>query len=197
LLPSGEQCQNLFLNIELIATGLRLGIALAQPPLIQILSNTKAPYNISTPTAALALSALSAESVSLMREKAQTLVAERAKLLSTLAQPKTTSLGVGPSIGGNDANFVLVPILARPASLGADRDSDGAAVVNGSAGPAEGQPDNVRSQAVYTALAETEGVVVRFRGHEPGCDACLRITVGTPEENELAVKKLAEVLTRI
>jgi histidinol-phosphate aminotransferase len=185
--------KHFFLYLELILTGLRLGIALAQPPLIQILSNTKAPYNISTPTAALALSALSAESVSFMREKAQTLVSERAKLLSKLAQPKITSLGVGPSIGGNDANFVLVPILARPASLGADRDSDGAAVVNGS----EGQPDNVRSQAVYTALAETEGVVVRFRGHEPGCDACLRITVGTPEENELAVKKLAEVLTRI
>ena len=36
-----------------------MGVALAQPPLIQILSNTKAPYNISTPTAHLAVRALS------------------------------------------------------------------------------------------------------------------------------------------
>ena len=46
----------------------RLGIAIAQPPLIQILSNTKAPYNISTPTANLALSALETPALDLMRQ---------------------------------------------------------------------------------------------------------------------------------
>ena len=35
---------------------LRLGIGPVQPPLIQILTDTKAPYNISTPTTHLALS---------------------------------------------------------------------------------------------------------------------------------------------
>jgi histidinol-phosphate aminotransferase len=62
----------------------RLGIAIAQPPLIQILSNTKAPYNISTPTAYLALRALSPASLSAMRQKIETLKLSRAKLLSSL-----------------------------------------------------------------------------------------------------------------
>ncbi|CAL1708908.1 unnamed protein product [Somion occarium] len=48
---------------------IRLGIAIAHPALIQILMNTKAPYNISTPTASLALSALSPPAVVSMREK--------------------------------------------------------------------------------------------------------------------------------
>ena len=41
--------------------GIRLGISIAAPALTQILTNAKAPYNISTPTAALALRALKPE----------------------------------------------------------------------------------------------------------------------------------------
>jgi histidinol-phosphate aminotransferase len=124
-----------------------------------------------------------------MHDKARTLISERAKLLEVLVRPELVALGVGAPIGGNDANFVLTPILARPA---ADRDMDGAAVVNGAA-----VPDNLRAQSVYIALAEAEGVVVRFRGTEPGCEGCLRITVGTPDENQLVVQKLVEVLGRM
>jgi histidinol-phosphate aminotransferase len=40
-------------------------------------------------------------------------------------------------------------------------------------------------------------VVVRFRGSEPGCDGCLRITVGTQEENQTVITKLTEVLSRM
>jgi histidinol-phosphate aminotransferase len=158
--------------------------------------NTKAPYNISTPTASLALSALSASSLDLMRSKVDSLKSERAKLLNAFADSSLTSLGIGKPIGGNDANFVLVPILSRPAALGADRDSDSSAVavVNGEQ---ELKPDNVRAQAVYIALAEVEGVVIRFRGHELGCEGCVRVTVGTPEENEILLRKLTEVLGRM
>ncbi|KAF8755597.1 Histidinol-phosphate aminotransferase [Rhizoctonia solani] len=48
---------------------IRLGVAIAQPPLIQILTNTKAPYNISTPSASLALAALSPDGIATMTEK--------------------------------------------------------------------------------------------------------------------------------
>jgi histidinol-phosphate aminotransferase len=168
----------------------RLGIALAQPPLIQILANTKAPYNISTPTAALARAALSPESVADMHTKVATLAAERTKLLRALAEPPLRALGVGAPIGASHANFVRVPIHAREA---ADRDVDGAAVD----GTGARAPDNLRAQAAYIALAEAEGVVVRFRGTEPGCEGCLRITVGAPEENALVVQKLTEVLGRV
>lgn len=154
---------------------LRLGVALAQPPLIQVLSNTKAPYNISTPTASLALSALSSQSLASMRTNVSTLTHSRASLLSTLSLPPLSDLGLAPAIGANDANFVVIPVLKKGGK----------------------EPDNVRAQAVYKALAEEEGVVVRFRGNEPGCLACVRITVGTEDENKTVIKKLEEVLARL
>ena len=150
---------------------IRLGIAIAQPPLIQVLTNTKAPYNISTPTAHLAHSALSPSSVSSMQDKVKTLVASRNNLLQSLSS--LSSLGLGAAIGGNEANFVVVPILDKE----------------------NGSPDNARAQKVYKSLAEENGVVVRFRGNEPGCKGCLRITVGSEEETNAVVQKLSKVLT--
>ncbi|ESK85465.1 histidinol-phosphate aminotransferase [Moniliophthora roreri MCA 2997] len=157
---------------------IRLGMAIAQPPLIQVLTNTKAPYNISTPTAHLALSALSPPSLSSMRAKVDTLVSSRGDLLKALRTLE--SLGVGQAIGGNDANFVMIPILNKDAS------DDGAR-----------RPDNVRSQKVYKTLAEQRGIVVRFRGNEPGCEACIRITIGSEEENAAVIGELGKVLKEI
>ncbi|EIN08930.1 histidinol-phosphate aminotransferase [Punctularia strigosozonata HHB-11173 SS5] len=154
---------------------IRLGIALAQPALIQILSNTKAPYNIGTPTALLAQAALAPTSIDAMREKVGTLVRLRGVLLEALAAPELRALGVGSAIGGNDANFVMVPILSRET----------------------GEPDNARAQRVYKVLAEEEGVVVRFRGNEPGCLACLRITVGSEQETRTVLERLKALLSKI
>ncbi|KAI0711470.1 histidinol-phosphate aminotransferase [Earliella scabrosa] len=150
---------------------IRLGIAFAHPALVQILMNTKAPYNVSTPTASLALSALSPEAISLMKEKVSTLVKGRDQLLRGLKD--LAPLGLGAVIGGNDANFVMVPVLEK----------------NGS-----GKPDNVRAQKIYRTLAEHEGVVVRYRGGEAGCAGCLRITVGSEEEIKVVLTKLGELL---
>ena len=88
---------------------LRLGVALAQPPLIQILANTKAPYNISTPTSALALQALSPSSLEALQNKIISLRTGRSELVSALAP--LSKFGLGSPIGGNDANFLLVPVL--------------------------------------------------------------------------------------
>ncbi|KAH9887256.1 histidinol-phosphate aminotransferase [Cubamyces lactineus] len=153
---------------------IRLGIAFAHPALVQILMNTKAPYNISTPTAALALSALSPSAIALMKEKVSTLIKSRGDLLRGLAE--LAPLGLGSVIGGNDANFVMVPVLEK----------------NGS-----GKPDNVRAQKIYKTLAESEGVVVRYRGGEPGCAGCLRITIGSEEENKIVLQKLGELLKEL
>jgi histidinol-phosphate aminotransferase len=160
----------LYLLIALLHS---LGVAIAQPPLIQILSNTKAPYNISTPTAHFALRALSPASLSAMRQNAETLKASQAKLLSSLHGLK--DLGLGRAIGAQDANFILIPVLARGGSV----------------------PDNARAQRVYVTLAEEEGVVVRYRGGEAGCPGCLRITVGTEEENAVALRKLMKTLENL
>lgn len=45
---------------------------------------------------------------------------------------------------------------------------------------------------IYKKLAD-KGVIVRYRGSEPLCDDCLRITVGTPDEN----KRLLETLKKV
>jgi len=158
---------------------IRLGIAIAQPPLMQVLANTKAPYNISTPSAHLALAALSPSGVNTMRAKVRTLAASRAALLASFS--KLAPLGLAEALGSNDANFVLVPILEKPQLPSMSR----------------GKPDNVRAQKVYRRLAEEMGVVVRYRGGEVGCEGCLRMTVGSEEENSVLLEKLEMLLREI
>ncbi|KIJ63199.1 hypothetical protein HYDPIDRAFT_92885 [Hydnomerulius pinastri MD-312] len=154
---------------------IRLGVALAQPPLIQVLTNTKAPYNISTPTAHLALAALEPGAIQGMRDKISTLLTSRDTLKESLS--KLAHLGVGPTIGGNNANFLVVPILNTQT----------------------GAADNTRANKVYKTLAEEKVaeescVVVRYRGGEPGCEGCLRMTIGSEEENKTLLKRLESVL---
>jgi len=150
---------------------IRLGLGLASPELVQILSNTKAPYNVSAPTAALALRALAPESLAGVGSKVQLLVQGRQWLVTTLEELRQQG-DLGNRVGGLDANFVMFPILKR----------------------GTGKPDNVRAEKVYQKMAETEGVVVRFRGREIGCEGCLRFTIGTDEENRICVEKLRKVL---
>ncbi|KAI6121945.1 pyridoxal phosphate-dependent transferase [Pisolithus sp. B1] len=166
----GNLCVMQTLSKSFGLAGIRLGLALAQPPLIQILTNTKAPYNVSTPTAQLALAALEQPSLATMREKITFLLDSRKELVQSLSG--LGYLGLGPIIGGNDANFLVVPVVDKVTRI----------------------PDNGRSQRVYKVLAEENGVVVRYRGGEPGCAGCLRITVGTPEENKVLLQKLRSVL---
>jgi histidinol-phosphate aminotransferase len=60
--------------------------------------------------------------------------------------------------------------------------------------PSEGNFLLVRcddSKEVFHKLREV-GIIVRDRSHEPGCEGCLRITVGTPAENEELLRVLGE-----
>ncbi len=45
---------------------------------------------------------------------------------------------------------------------------------------------------VYQKLA-TSGVIVRYRGNEPLCENCLRVTIGTPEENDRFLAELKKL----
>jgi histidinol-phosphate aminotransferase len=144
----------------------RLGIAVGHPDLIQVLNNTKAPYNIGTPSAQIAQEALSEQGVARMMDYRQRLILQRQHVIDTLRSVK----GVGRILGGNDANFILVEIL----------DND--------------KPCNVRAEKIYKHMAESMDVVVRFRGKEYGCEGCLRITIGTEEENKTMIDKLVESL---
>jgi histidinol-phosphate aminotransferase len=47
---------------------------------------------------------------------------------------------------------------------------------------------------IYQKLAQ-KGIIVRYRGNEPHCEDCLRVTIGMPDENIRFLKTLKEVLS--
>jgi histidinol-phosphate aminotransferase len=150
--------------------GIRLGAAFAAPPVTRLLNNLKAPYNVSSPTTAIACQALGKEGLAVMRVNREKILVLRERLLRDLPKVK----GIGRFRGGTASNFLLVEILNR-----------------------SGQPDNVTALAVYERLAEEKGVVVRFRGKEHGCLGCLRITVGTKEEVTRFLEAMAKVIQEV
>lgn len=154
--------------------GIRLGVAFAAPDIAGLLNNMKAPYNISSPTSALANAALGENSLQIMRDNRSKIIQQRERLQKQLPQIP----GVGRFLGGADSNFLLVEILDRPRADG-------------------GKPDNITALEVYETMAGKRGVVVRFRGKELGCTGCLRITVGTEKEVDRFLKELRDVLQAI
>ncbi|GAB7366141.1 hypothetical protein MBLNU230_g7703t1 [Neophaeotheca triangularis] len=151
--------------------GIRLGVAFAAAPVARLLNSLKAPYNISNPTSELAQQALGAPGLQVMDSNVRKIVDQRDRLLR--AMPRIP--GVGDFLGGADSNFLLVEMLDRPG----------------------GKPSNEVAVAVYERLAETRGVVVRFRGKEVGCEGCLRVTVGTEKEVTRFLAELERVLGEV
>ncbi|KAK4157346.1 histidinol-phosphate aminotransferase [Chaetomidium leptoderma] len=154
--------------------GIRLGAAFTSPEIARLLNSLKAPYNISSLTAGIAEYALSEPEqgggLAKMRENRARLVAQRERMVREMARVE----GVGRLRGGEASNFLLYEMLDK-----------------------EGKPDNVTAVAVYERLAETKGVVVRFRGKEHGCLGCLRITVGTEDEVTRFLATLAQTLAEV
>ncbi len=81
--------------------GLRLGMCFASPELIAVMNKIKPPYNISAPTQALALDALTHEADK--RQMVDAIMAERQWLADALQ-----TLSVVEHIHPSDANFLLV-----------------------------------------------------------------------------------------
>ncbi len=128
--------------------GIRLGMALADPEVIQYMNRVKYPYNVNYLTQAKALEMLGSAR---NREKwISDILTERKKLEAALENIRYV-LKVFPS----DANFLLVRV----------EDPDG----------------------LYTFLYR-KGVIVRNRSRLTHCDGCIRITVGTPDENNRLVE---------
>ncbi|KAI0898527.1 histidinol-phosphate aminotransferase [Annulohypoxylon nitens] len=150
--------------------GIRLGAAFTSPPIARLLNNLKAPYNISSPTSALASYVVAGDGLAVMRANREKLVQQRDRMVAELPKIK----GVGRLRGGTASNFLLFEMLN-----------------------ANGEPDNTVALAVYETLAENKGVVVRFRGKEHGCLGCLRITVGTEEEVTRFLKAIEQALAEV
>lgn len=49
------------------------------------------------------------------------------------------------------------------------------------------------AKEIYQKLAQ-KGIIVRYRGNEPLCEDCLRVTIGMPDENVRFLKALKEIL---
>ncbi|VZI01662.1 unnamed protein product [Fusarium fujikuroi] len=150
--------------------GIRLGAAFTSPPIARLLNSLKAPYNISSPTSALASYAVSEKGLAIMRDHRARLLEQRDRLIKEL--PKIP--GVGRLRGGTESNFLLYEMLNSAS-----------------------EPDNTVALAVYEKLAEGKGVVVRFRGKEHGCQGCLRITVGTDAEVTRFLESLKTTLAEV
>ncbi|MBB2151460.1 histidinol-phosphate transaminase [Pedobacter gandavensis] len=129
---------------------LRLGMAFAARPVIDILNKVKPPYNINQATQDLALKAL--ENIAQVNEWIKITVAERENLSEALID-----LPIVKKVHASDANFILIEVI-----------------------------DALKT---YDALVN-QGIIVRDRSKVTLCEGCLRITIGTPQENEILLAAL-------
>ena len=132
--------------------GLRIGMAFASEPIIDIFNKIKPPYNINAVSQKLALEALN--SVDQINNWIKEIVSERDELMNRLPE-----LPFVQKVYPSDANFILVKV---------------------------NDP-----QAIYNYLV-TRKIIVRDRSKVELCQGCLRITVGTKEENKNLLSLLNE-----
>jgi histidinol-phosphate aminotransferase len=132
--------------------GLRIGMAFASEPIIDIFNKIKPPYNINAVSQKLALEALN--SVDQINNWIKEIVSERDELMNRLPE-----LPFVQKVYPSDANFILVKV---------------------------NDP-----QAIYNYLV-TRKIIVRDRSKVELCQGCLRITVGTKQENKNLLSILNE-----
>lgn len=133
--------------------GLRVGLAFASSPLIDLLNRVKPPYNVSGVAQQAVIAALD-DGASDIANWIETARSERQRMT-----PSLSGLSLVQIVYPSNANFLLAKV------------TDAA--------------------AIYRFLLE-EGIVVRDRSQVELCEGCLRITVGTSEEND----RLLEALRR-
>ena len=129
--------------------GLRIGIAVARPEVVALLSKIKYPYNINILSQKMVLARLD-EGVK--ERHVNEIVSQRIRLSKELRKCQSVK-----EIYPSEANFLLVRF------------------------------DN--PEEVYSRLLQA-GTIVRDRSGVKGCEGCLRITVGTPAENDILLETL-------
>jgi len=136
--------------------GVRLGMAIAQQPIIDTFNKVKAPYNVSKLAAEFGVGAF--QSLELMQANVKLLLSERVRVAAALK-----ALPFVKRVCHSDTNFLLFEV-----------------------GP--------KAHEIYQTMAD-QGVVCRFRGKELHCTDCLRVTVGTPSENDQFLALLVKIAT--
>jgi len=145
--------------------GLRLGYVAGRPEWIEAFNKTRSPFNINVLTESVAIKLLQNKKV--LDAQAAQVLQERERLRPELVRlPRLT---VFPSA----ANFLLVRVAGAQSSA------------QGTLGA---------GTRVFERL-KAQGVLVKdFSGGHPLMENCLRLTVGTPEENRILLAALREAL---
>jgi histidinol-phosphate aminotransferase len=130
--------------------GVRLGMAIADEDVINVMNTVKYPYNVNVLSAATVMELISKDGPDV-----RLILTERIRLADNLR-----GVPIVEKVYPSDANFLLVK-FADP-------------------------------KGVYKYLAEN-GIIVRDRSTQPLCEGCLRITVGTPADND----QLINILMRL
>ena len=150
-----------------------IGMAIAHPAITQMLVKVQMPYKISNVTLSLACRALAPKRRRRVRQLQSQIVTNRATLCSALGRPLLARSGIGRPIGGNAANFVVVPIFTQGSM---------------------GRRDDPRAKKISARLREMHGIAVRYIGAQAKCEGCLRITVGTVREIKALIRALEQVV---
>lgn len=132
--------------------GLRIGMAFASEPIIDLFNKIKPPYNINSVSQKLALDAIS------NIEKVNAWIKETVKERDDLMK-KIEAHAFVKKVYPSDANFFLVKVE--------------------------------EPLFVYNYLI-TKKIIIRDRSKVELCEGCLRITVGTPDENKQLLNALSQ-----
>jgi histidinol-phosphate aminotransferase len=146
--------------------GLRLGYALADPEVVRALDTVVLPYHLDA--AKQAIGSLALEYEAEMSDRVGRLVAERGRVVAGLE-------ALGAKVIPSDANFVLFSMVARDTPAGEGRAGEGRA--------GEGR-------ALWEHLVAAS-VLVRDVSSWPRLAGYLRVTVGTPAEDDAFLAALA------
>ncbi|MDR1743215.1 MAG: histidinol-phosphate transaminase [Dysgonamonadaceae bacterium] len=155
LLPQIEKYPNLIVmqtfSKAWALAGARVGMAFAQKTIIDLLSKTKPPYNISTPNQQKALSAV--ENIADFEWRRRLILEQKALLEKELKE-----IACVKKVYPSDANFLLAEV--------SDADE------------------------VYQKLVHHK-VITRNRNSQ--IKNCIRITVGSPEENRILLTEMKKI----
>jgi histidinol-phosphate aminotransferase len=152
--------------------GLRLGFGVANPALLEGLIKVKDSYNVDA--VACAVGAVAIADQSHKNTNAQKIKASRTQMASALEQ-------LGFQVWPSQANFLLVGVSGAATEELAELS------------PKELPEGN--AEYLYEMLKQ-RGILVRYF-KQPRLADKLRITVGTPEQNETLIKVLGEVITSV
>jgi histidinol-phosphate aminotransferase len=142
--------------------GIRIGASFSSPDIVSFLELIRAPYSLSECSVEIAIAALSPQSIEKMIQNVALLKEEAKWLLFNLIQTFGFKIR-----GGLDGNFLLLEV-----------------------------PESTIAEELYDYLAfpkdpNSEAIVVRLRSTEIKCKNCLRISIGTREENKYLLERLS------